>query len=102
MNDAPLPVFEFDPQDLLLKVDETISARVDHISPVVDRVMGVIEGLLLVVRDPGVGFDPDAIPSPVQGQEVFRGHGRGIFLINELMDEVSFERGGTEIRMRKR
>jgi len=59
-------------------------------------------GMLIVVRDPGEGFDPDNIPSPVVGKNVFSEHGRGIYLINQLMDEVQFERGGTEIRMRKR
>jgi serine/threonine-protein kinase RsbW len=59
-------------------------------------------GMLIVVRDPGPGFDPRLIPSPVRGQNLFRHHGRGIYLINQLMDEVSFERGGTEIRMLKR
>jgi serine/threonine-protein kinase RsbW len=59
-------------------------------------------GMLIVVRDPGPGFDPARIPSPTLGQNVFRHHGRGIYLINELMDEVSFGKGGTEIRMRKR
>jgi serine/threonine-protein kinase RsbW len=59
-------------------------------------------GMLIVVRDPGPGFDPRAIPSPTVGQNVFRAHGRGIYLINQLMDEVSFEDGGTEIRMLKR
>lgn len=59
-------------------------------------------GMLIVVRDPGSGFDPAAIPSPVRGQNVFRHHGRGIYLINQLMDEVSFDKGGTEIRMLKR
>src|SRR5512134_1535415 len=47
-------------------------------------------GMLIVVRDPGPGFDPADIPSPIVGQNVFRAHGRGIYLINELMDEVSF------------
>ena len=59
-------------------------------------------GMLIVVRDPGEGFDPKAIPSPVRGRNVFRHHGRGIYLINQLMDEVSFLKGGTEIRMLKR
>lgn len=58
-------------------------------------------GMLIVVRDPGPGFDPDKIPSPVVGQNVYAEHGRGIFLISQLMDEVRFERGGTEIHMRK-
>jgi serine/threonine-protein kinase RsbW len=59
-------------------------------------------GMLIIVRDPGPGFDPGEIPSPTMGQNVFRHHGRGIYLINQLMDEVSFDKGGTEIRMRKR
>jgi serine/threonine-protein kinase RsbW len=59
-------------------------------------------GMLIVVRDFGKGFDPADIPNPVVGQNIYSNHGRGIFLINRLMDEVRFDRGGTEIRMRKR
>jgi serine/threonine-protein kinase RsbW len=59
-------------------------------------------GMLIVVRDPGEGFDASSIPSPTLGENVYSEHGRGIFLINQLMDEVHFERGGTEIHMRKR
>jgi len=59
-------------------------------------------GILIVVRDPGEGFDPASLPSPIVGQNIFSRGGRGIFLINQLMDEVHFDRGGTEIRMVKR
>lgn len=59
-------------------------------------------GLLIVVRDPGSGFDPAAIPNPVIGENIFSHHGRGIFLINQLMDEVKFHKNGTEIHMIKR
>jgi serine/threonine-protein kinase RsbW len=58
-------------------------------------------GILIVIRDPGPGFDPAALPNPHEGEHIFRDHGRGIFLINQLMDDVRFERGGTELRMRK-
>jgi serine/threonine-protein kinase RsbW len=57
-------------------------------------------GMLLIVRDPGVGFDPKSIPNPTVGQHLFSEHGRGIYLINQLMDEVRFEQGGTTIHMR--
>jgi serine/threonine-protein kinase RsbW len=57
-------------------------------------------GLLIVIRDPGPGFDPSSIPSPIVGQNLFSTHGRGIFLINQLMDEVRYEKGGTEIHMK--
>src|SRR5690242_18819212 len=58
-------------------------------------------GMLIVVRDPGPGFDPASIPNPLVGDNIYSNHGRGIYLINQLMDEVRFERGGTEIHMRK-
>jgi serine/threonine-protein kinase RsbW len=60
------------------------------------------KGMLVVVRDPGPGFDPAKVPSPTSSQNIFRHHGRGIYLINQLMDEVSFEGNGNEIRMKKR
>ena len=59
-------------------------------------------GMIIVVRDPGSGFDPAAIPTPTVGQNIYANHGRGIFLINQLMDEVKFLKNGTEIHMVKR
>src|ERR1700692_413403 len=59
-------------------------------------------GILIVVRDPGTGFSPEAIPGCTVGENVYSNHGRGIFLINQLMDEVEFRKNGTEIHMVKR
>jgi len=59
-------------------------------------------GMLIVVRDPGPGFDPSKIPDPCDGDNIYSHHGRGIFLINQLMDEVRFHKNGTEIHMIKR
>src|SRR6202023_2620674 len=59
-------------------------------------------GILIIVRVPGPGFDPQAIPSCTVGENLYSNHGRGIFLINQLMDEVKFYKNGTEIHMMKR
>jgi serine/threonine-protein kinase RsbW len=59
------------------------------------------QGMLIIVRDPGPGFDPDSVPNPTEGDALFNDHGRGIYMINQLMDEVKFEKNGTEIHMRK-
>lgn len=59
-------------------------------------------GILIIVRDPGPGFDPQAIPPCTVGENLYSNHGRGIFLINQLMDEVKFYKNGTEIHMVKR
>ena len=55
--------------------------------------------VMIIVRDPGQGFDPQTAPNPLAGENLNSTHGRGIYLINQLMDEVSFERNGAEIRM---
>ncbi|MGD0824833.1 MAG: ATP-binding protein [Terriglobales bacterium] len=60
------------------------------------------QGILIVVRDPGPGFDPAHIPNPCHGENLYANHGRGIYLINQLMDEVQFHKNGTEIHMLKR
>ena len=61
-------------------------------------------GVSIVVKDQGRGFDPHAIPDPSVVGNLETEHGRGIFLIRWLMDEVSFEFGclGTEVHMRKK
>ena len=59
-------------------------------------------GILIIVRDPGTGFDPHAIPACTMGENLYSNHGRGIYLINQLMDEVQFHKNGTEIHMVKR
>jgi serine/threonine-protein kinase RsbW len=73
-------------------------------SKVVECVVACEEdrGVIIIVRDPGEGFDPAAIPSCTVGENVYSNHGRGIFLINQLMDEVKFRKNGTEIHMVKR
>lgn len=73
-------------------------------SKVVECVVACDEqrGILIIVRDPGPGFDPGAIPPCTMGENLYSNHGRGIFLINQLMDEVKFHKNGTEIHMVKR
>jgi serine/threonine-protein kinase RsbW len=59
------------------------------------------QGVFIVVRDQGHGFDPNKVPDPLAVEYLGAEHGRGIHLMKLAMDEVSFERGGTEVRMRK-
>jgi serine/threonine-protein kinase RsbW len=58
--------------------------------------------VVLVVRDPGSGFDPAAVPDPLDAANRLNPGGRGIFLMRGLMDDVQFADGGREVRMRKR
>ena len=56
----------------------------------------------VVVRDPGPGFDAATVPDPLDPANVMKPGGRGVFLINRLMDDVRFADGGREVQMRKR
>lgn len=55
----------------------------------------------ITVRDEGKGFDSNAVPNPTFVENLLYTHGRGIYLMKTLMDEVSFEEGGSVVRMRK-
>jgi serine/threonine-protein kinase RsbW len=56
---------------------------------------------MLLVRDRGTGFDPVKVPDPTEGENIYKAHGRGIFIIRQMMDRVRYRRGGREVVMRK-
>ncbi len=58
--------------------------------------------LVVVIKDPGPGFDVKAVPNPLEGDGLMRGSGRGVFLINQLMDTVEYADQGRKVLMRKR
>jgi anti-sigma regulatory factor (Ser/Thr protein kinase) len=58
--------------------------------------------ILITVRDPGQGFDPSKVADPLAPEDMLKPSGRGIFLINGLMDDVQFADGGRELQMKKR
>ncbi len=57
--------------------------------------------LVIVVRDPGPGFDIAAVPDPLEDANLSKPSGRGVFLINHMMDSVVFSDGGRQVMMRK-
>jgi len=57
--------------------------------------------LSVIIRDEGTGFDPNNLADPVDSANLTSTHGRGIYLMRALMDDVRFEQGGTEVHMRK-
>jgi anti-sigma regulatory factor (Ser/Thr protein kinase) len=58
--------------------------------------------VVIVVRDQGAGFDPGAVADPLDPANVLKPSGRGVFLINCLMDDVQYADGGRELQMRKK
>jgi len=95
-------------REVLLAADEAFINAFMHsgdVAGLVDvRVEVRTDRVLVEIRDRGCGFDPssvdvEAVPDPMAT------HGRGLFLIHHLMDDVevrSHERGaGTLVRMVK-
>jgi serine/threonine-protein kinase RsbW len=61
--------------------------------------------LAVSVRDQGRGFDPSVLQSPTDPDRLLETGGRGVFLMRQLMDDVSLEiarDGGMAVTMVKR
>jgi serine/threonine-protein kinase RsbW len=56
----------------------------------------------ITVEDEGLGFEVNAVPDPTSPENRLKTHGRGLYLIRTLMDEVAFEQGGSVVHMRKK
>ena len=59
------------------------------------------EGISIVVTDQGKGFDFEEVERNGLTSDPGGVRGHGIQLMKAYMDDVSFARGGTEVRMRK-
>ena len=60
--------------------------------------------IIVSVDDFGTGFDPKKVENPTDESSLLSPHGRGLFLMRELMDEVSFDvrtDHGTRVLLRK-
>ena len=73
------------------KMDSTKQVQVDYS---VDS--GKIE---ICITDEGKGFNPNGIPDPRSGENLYRPSGRGLLLINSYMDLVEYNERGNSVRM---
>lgn len=49
------------------------------------------------IKDQGLGFDYNNLPDPTAPENILKENGRGIFLMRNLSDEVSFNESGNEV-----
>lgn len=54
------------------------------------------------IADEGVGFNPKDVPDPTLPENIEKGSGRGVFIINELMTSVEYVPPGNVLVMSKR
>lgn len=53
------------------------------------------------VIDEGDGFDTANLPDPLTPENIQKDYGRGLFIVHQYMDEVSFNEKGNRIRITK-
>lgn len=53
--------------------------------------------LTISIKDEGEGFDPSSLPDPLQDENLLKEGGRGVYLIEQFADEVTYSEGGTKI-----
>ena len=52
-----------------------------------------------IIIDEGLGFDYTNVPDPTKPENLEKTHGRGIFLMHHLADEIEFENNGSKVKM---
>lgn len=57
------------------------------------------DNVTVTVTDEGKGFDPDTIPDPVEEENLLKTGGRGLFLMQEFCDEISYSDGGRTVTL---
>jgi serine/threonine-protein kinase RsbW len=51
------------------------------------------------VTDQGSGFDPSTVPDPTSPENLAKPCGRGLFLMRQLLDEVSYNDQGNQVTL---
>ena len=51
------------------------------------------------MTDEGPGFDPESVPDPRLGENLYKNEGRGLLLMHAYMDEVEFNKRGNSVRI---
>lgn len=94
--------------DIMLALSEAVTNAIRHgcagsVEDPVDIEVTITTGAVNIrVHDCGKGFEPESLPDPTQGNNLFVPNGRGVFLIKTLADDVQFDFGenGTTVNVK--
>lgn len=94
--------------ELLIALDEAIVNAVKHGNKCDARKAVHIvaefnaDGARFTVADEGPGFEREKVPDPTDPCRLLEPNGRGLLLINHIMDEVCYNQAGNRLEMFKR
>lgn len=103
-----LGIVHSDDSEVLIALDEAIVNAIKHGNKCDPRKAVHIvaefsaEGARFTVTDEGPGFALDKVPDPTTPCRLLEPSGRGLLLINHIMDEVCFNPRGNQLEMFKR
>jgi len=93
--------------NIFIALDEALTNAIrhgnadDHSKKVHIRAEISTKAAKFTVRDEGPGFDAGSVPDPCHPHNLFKPSGRGLMLIQHIMDEVSFNERCNEVTMVK-
>jgi serine/threonine-protein kinase RsbW len=110
LNDRMLRLGIVNPSDseVLIALDEAIVNAIKHGNKCDPRKAVHIvaeftsEGVRFTITDEGIGFALEKVPDPTEPCRLLEPSGRGLLLINHIMDEVCFNQCGNRLEMFKR
>ena len=91
--------------NILIALTEAVNNAIHHgnkldVNKTTSVACGQIESILKFrIEDEGVGFDFENLPDPTDPENIEKPNGRGIFLMKNLADEVSFEENGRIVEL---
>lgn len=94
--------------DLLIALDEAIVNAIKHGNKCDPRkAVHVVaefnvDGARFTIADEGAGFEREKVPDPTDPCRLLEPSGRGLLLINHIMDEVCYNQAGNRLEMFKR
>jgi serine/threonine-protein kinase RsbW len=91
--------------NILIALTEAVNNAIHHgnrLDPTKQVTLGyeVKDGrIIFLVQDQGPGFDYNHLPDPTDPQNLEKPHGRGVFLMRALAEEVEFHDQGATVTM---
>lgn len=91
--------------NVLIAVSEAVNNAIQHGNSFSDtlqvslKVADNSSSFCFSIEDQGKGFDFTSLPDPTSPENVLKEHGRGIFLMNNLADEVEFLNNGSVVNL---
>ncbi|MCT4589272.1 MAG: ATP-binding protein [Carboxylicivirga sp.] len=90
---------------LLLAVVEGVNNAIVHGNKLDKEKIVIVDYLIdtkkveFTITDEGSGFDYTNVPDPTKPENLEKTHGRGIFLMHHLADEIEFDDEGSIVKM---